>query len=172
MKKWLATPLFPNHWWNDVLFSAAYKMKNQRNAREALWKKVTNTDWWSSTVRIHPPPSNTTSVHTIKKAKNRCLIYLFIIYVYSYMTFSLMALRDIFNPVYKHSGSITISLQRRWSAITSFISTIIIIFNWLVFFHVTVLNVQSHLHWTLYEIYEEHSSLNRVWTLPTQDSKI
>lgn len=39
-------------------------------------------------------------------------------------------------------------------------------------FAVTVLNMQYHpFHWTFYKMYEEHSCLNRVSTLPTWDLK-
>lgn len=84
--------------------------------------------------------------------------------------FSLIALMGHFNPVYKHSGSVTTSLHTR--CVTTFsISTFDISADIIShFFPVTVLNVQFHLLWTVFEIYEEHSSLNRVPSgpLPTQ----
>lgn len=65
--------------------------KEKENAREALLKKVANTESLFSTARMHVGsnlyilPTDTTSVHMIKNAKNRCLIFIVIIYVYSHM---------------------------------------------------------------------------------------
>lgn len=63
-------------------------IQNKENTREALLKKIANTDPLFSTARMHTGsnlyvfPTSTTSYHMIKNAKNRCLIFILIIYVY------------------------------------------------------------------------------------------
>lgn len=60
-------------------------IQNKGNTREALLKKIANTDSLFSTECAHNGsslyvfPTNTTSYHMINNAKNRCLIFIFII---------------------------------------------------------------------------------------------